>query len=193
MDGQTQAEQGQKLDQIALVEARALAFELRELWELAIGQYRDALETDSSLAFAQQGLQRAQSRVDLDLKLINIIENPDLLFNDRVLRDTENLLTEAHGISEAGPRLEEQITELDRLVRLASTPIRVEIHSDEQTEVTVYRVGQLGKFRVRNLELRPGSYTVVGSRDGFVDVRQTFNVIPGRELSPIMVECVESI
>ena len=193
LDGQTQAEQGQKLDQIMLVEARALAFELRELWELAIGQYRNALETDSSLAFAQQGLQRAQSRADLDLKLINIIENPDLLFNDRVLRDTESLLTDAHGISEAGPRLGEQVIELSRLVRLASTPIRVEIHSDEQTEVTVYRVGQLGKFRVRNLELRPGSYTVVGSRDGFVDVRQTFNVVPGRESSPIMVECVESI
>jgi len=193
VDGQTQAEQGQKLDQIALAEARALAFESRELWEMAIRLYRDALETDSTLAFAQEGLERSQLRADLDLKLSNLIDNANLLFDDRVLSDAEQLLVEARGIPDAGPRLGEQISDLGRLVRLASTPIPVELHSDEQTEVTVYRLGPLGKFSVKQVELRPGSYTVLGSRDGYVDVRQTFSVIPGRELAPIRVECVEPI
>jgi len=34
---------------------------------------------------------------------------------------------------------------------------------------------------------------VVGSRDSYRDVRQTFTVLPGRELEPIRVVCVETI
>lgn len=193
LNGQTQAEQGQKLDQIALAEARALAFESREVWEMAIRLYRDALETDATLAFAQQGLERAQGRADLDAKMVHLIDNPNLLFGDRVLADAEALLAEAREIPEPGPRLDGQINDLGRLVGLASTPIPVEIHSDGQTEVTVYRVEALGTFMVKQLQLRPGSYTAVGSRDGYVDVRHTFNVIPGRALEPIRVECVDPI
>ena len=193
LNGQTQAEQGQQLDEIALAEARALAFESRELWAMAIRLYTEALETDATLMFAQQGLSRAQGRADLDAKMVNLIENPNLLFGDRVLNDAEVLLVEAHGILEPGSRLGGQINDLGRLVLLASTPIPVEILSDEQTEVTVYRVGELGRFMVKQLELRPGSYTAVGSRDGYVDVRQTFNVIPGGVIEPIRVECVDPI
>ena len=193
LNGQTQAEQGQKLDAIALAEARALAFESRELWPMAIRLYREALETDATLAFAQEGLERAQGRADLDAKMVNLIDNPNLLFGDRVLGDAETLLAEAREIPEPGPRLDGQVNDLGRLVRLASTPIPVEIHSDGLTEETIYRVGQQGTFTVKQLQLRPGSYTAVGSRDGYVDVRQTFNVIPGRAIEPIRVECVDPI
>ena len=193
LNARTQAEQSRKLEQIALVEARALAFEARERWNGALRQYRDALQTDSTLAFAQEGMARAQYRVDLDLKLQNLIENPNLLFDDGVLRDAQRLAAEAHSISPAGPRLGEQVEALDRLLRLAATPLPVRLQSDEQTEVTLYRVGRLGQFLVRELELRPGAYTVVGSRPGYRDVRRTFMVLPGQPLDPIRVECVEPI
>ena len=188
-----QAEQGLKLQQIALVEARALAFELRERWQDALSQYDDALRTDSTLAFAQEGRTRTQYRVDLELKLRNLIDHPDLLFDDDVLRDAELLAAEAAGISPMGPRLGEQVESLDRLLRLASTPLPVRLQSDELTEVTLFRVGRLGQFLVRDLELRPGAYTVVGSRSGYRDVRMTFTVLPGQSLDPIRVECVEPI
>ena len=54
-EGLAQAEQGAKLDQIALAEARALAFERRELWDQAIELYRSMLASDETLLFAQTG------------------------------------------------------------------------------------------------------------------------------------------
>ena len=190
-----QAEQGRHLEQIALVEARALAFELRERWEDAVNQYRDALETDSTLAFAQEGMRRATYRADLDLKLRNLIDNPDLLFDDDVLRDARSLADEAATVSPAGPRLGGQVEALRALLRLSwpATPLPVRLRSDGETEVTLFRVGRLGQFEVRDLELRPGQYTAVGSRSGYRDVRATFTVLPGRTLDPIRVECVERI
>ena len=189
----TQADQSLKLEQIALVEARALAFELRERWGDALRLYDDALQTDSTLAFAQEGRARAQYRVDLELKLRNLVDHPDLLFDDDVLSDAQLLAAEAGGISPMGPRLGDQVESLERLLTLASTPLPVQLQSDELTEVTLFRVGRLGQFLVRDLELRPGAYTVVGSRSGYRDVRMTFTVLPGQSLDPIRVECVEPI
>ena len=192
-DGLSQAQEGERLGKIALTEARALAFERREAWDQAIAQYKGALADDPTLVFAKTGLERAESRAGLDAKLRNLIENPTLLFSDTVLADARKLVVEARAVPDAGPVLTDQIGKLDRLVTLASTPIAVQLKSDQHTEVTVYRVGALGSFAAKELQLRPGTYTAIGSRNGFRDVRQTFTVVPGRNLPPISVICSEPI
>ena len=192
-NGRLQAEQGQRLDQIALVEARASAFERRELWERAVEQYETVLAIDQGLVFAQEGLERSRYRADLDTKFSYLLGNPNLLFEDAVLSDADALLGEAEALPDPGPRLSEQTSELSRLVRLASTPIEIELRSDEMTQVTLYRVGPLGAFAQTRLELRPGTYTALGSRDGYRDVRETFTILPGRDVPAVYVACVEPI
>ena len=192
-DGLSQATEGAKLDQIALAEARGLAFERRELWDQAIALYRSVLVTDGTLLFAQSGLERAEARAGLDAKLANLIDNPTLLFGDAVLADARSLIDAAATEPEQGPRLISQIEQLGELVKLASQPVAVRLESDQLTSVTLYRVGVLGAFAAKEVELRPGTYTAIGSRDGYRDVRQTFTVRPGRTLPPINVVCVEPI
>src|SRR6185503_7091135 len=192
-DGIVQAEEGAKLAQIKLAEVRALAFERRELWSQAIELYRNVLAGDGTLLFAQEGLERAQQRAGLDAKLVNLIDNPTLLFGDQVLADARALLETAGAETDQGPRLKSQIAKLGELVEMASKPLPVRLESDQLTTVTLYRVGALGAFAAKDLELRPGTYTVIGSRDGYRDVRKTFTVRPGRDLPPISVVCVEPI
>ncbi len=192
-DGLAQAVEGAKLDEIALAEARGLAFERRELWDQAIELYRTVLASDGTLLFAQTGLERARERAGLDAKLVNLIDNPTLLFGDAVLADARALLETAAAEAEKGPRLTGQIEKLGELVELASKPIQVRLESDQLTSVTLYRVGSLGAFTAKEVELRPGTYTAIGSRDGYRDVRQTFTVRPGRNLEPIRLVCIEPI
>ncbi len=199
-DGITQSEQGAKLAEIALAEARGLAFERRERWSDAIGQYQQALQADAALAFARAGLERARTRADLDMKLANLLDNPNLLFRDEVLASARDLIAEGAAVAArtaaeigAQPRLEGQVARLEELVAIASTPIPVRLVSDGRTEVTLYRVGPLGTFASHEVELRPGNYTVVGARNGYRDVRRTFTIVPGREPEPISVICEERI
>jgi tetratricopeptide (TPR) repeat protein len=192
-DGLAQAVEGAKLDEIELAEARGLAFERRELWDQAIELYRTVLASDGTLLFAQKGLERARERAGLDAKLVNLIDNPTLLFGDDVLADARTLLETAATEAEKGPRLTSQIEKLGELVELASKPIQVRLESDQLTSVTLYRVGALGAFAAKEVELRPGTYTAIGSRDGYRDVRQTFTVRPGRNLAPIRLVCIEPI
>jgi tetratricopeptide (TPR) repeat protein len=192
-EGIAQADEGAELDRIQLAEARALAFERRELWDQAIALYRSVLDSDPTLVFAQTGLERARARAGLDAKLRNLIDNPALLLGDTVLEDARELLAVAAEEEQKGAVLEGQIASLSRLVDVAMKPISVRLTSDQFTTVTLYRVGALGAFAARDVELRPGTYTVIGSRDGYRDVRQTFTVRPGRNLPPIRVVCIEPI
>jgi hypothetical protein len=54
-------------------------------------------------------------------------------------------------------------------------------------------VGPQGRFREKSLELRPGSYVVVGTRPGYRDKRQTLVVAPGRSPAPLTVRCDEAL
>lgn len=192
-DGLVQARQGLELDKIALAQARGAAFERRELWDRAIEQYESALASDATLVFAKEGLERTRARAALDAKLANLIDNPSLLFRDNVLEGAHALLEQAQAIPEPGPRLNQQIAQLDKLITQATTPVTVELRSDAQTEVTLYRVGRLGVFTAKQVELRPGQYVVLGSRDGYRDVRESFTVLPGRAPPPVSVVCSETI
>ena len=73
------------------------------------------------------------------------------------------------------------------------TPVRVTLESDNLTEITVFKVGRLGAFSSRTLELRPGAYTAMGSRPGYRDVRRNFRVGPGSDGTPVVVRCEEPI
>jgi|TARA_B100001250_G_C19815100_1_gene797865 hypothetical protein len=191
--GILQAEQGQKLDEILLVEARAFAFERRELWENAISQYEAILGTDPNLEFAKNGLMRSRLRDDLDKKLSNLIENPRFLFDDEVLEQAEVILLEALSVNQAGARITEQADTLKRIIELASTPVNIVINSDGLTNTVLYRKGSLGRFDSITIKLRPGNYTIVGNRNGYRDVRINFDVLPEKENMQILVSCTEEI
>jgi hypothetical protein len=75
------------------------------------------------------------------------------------------------------------------MVQTAKTPVRVRLESDSLTEVSVYRVGRLGRFGTRELSLRPGTYTVTGSRDGYRDERLELVVKPGLEPIRVTIVC----
>ena len=192
-DGLAQAEQNSLLDAVALAEVRARAFERTERWDQAIARYREALDADPTLTFAIEGLERSQARADLAAKMQVLIDAPRRLLADETLEDGRRLLDEARAIPEPGPRHLEQIDQLARIVVLASTPIPITLASDGLTEVSVYRVGDLGAFTEKELSLRPGDYIAVGRRRGFRDVRENFSVLPGVASGPVQVVCTEPI
>ena len=121
------------------------------------------------------------------------IDDPDSLSSPRTLQEATNLLIGITRMDSIGPRLSEQRDELSRLLKRASTPLTVQIVSDNMTAVSIYKVGRLGSFERRELELRPGKYVAVGSRPGFRDVRVEFQVGPEIDMSPLVVRCEEPI
>src|SRR5690606_17269352 len=122
-----------------------------------------------------------------------LIGDPSRLLSPAVRNQARALLAAAGKIAPPGPTLTRQIERLDAALKAAETPVPVVLQSDNQTEVVIHRVGRLGAFAQRRLELLPGEYVIVGTREGYRDVRKELTVLPGQQLQPVTVRCEEPI
>jgi tetratricopeptide (TPR) repeat protein len=193
LDALIQIDTAAREDRIARLGELARTAETGEAWDQALEYYRQVLGIDPAVRFATQGAARAEERLRLEKRVTYYMKHPDDLGRDAYLAQAEDLLAELRRISPQGPRLQSQIATLDRMVHNARTPVVVTLKSDEQTVVTVYRIGRLGQFASRQLELRPGTYTIAGARDGYKDVRRTLRIRPGQGPTQVVVQCTEKI
>lgn len=164
-----------------------------ENWGKAVDLYNKALRLDAGAAFARQGLLRAQQRATLNTQFDHYIENPERLYSSEPLANAEQLLDKNQQAPGNEPKLAGKIERLRNLVAKARQPLLVELHSDGETEVTVYHVGRLGRFAAHRLNLRPGTYTAIGVRSGYRDVRRVFSLKPGDNLTTVDIRCEERI
>jgi tetratricopeptide (TPR) repeat protein len=192
-DGLAQVERALGDRALAAHVGAAQQAERDERWAEALAEYRKALAIDRNLALAKQGVERAEPRAMLDAELAAYLERPERLFSPDVRAAARTAIARARGLGEPGPALSRQIAAAETLITAAETPQRVSLTSDNQTDVTVYRVGRIGTFERKDLELLPGRYTVVGMRAGYRDVRREFTLLPGREAPTVAIRCEEPI
>jgi len=177
----------------ASMRQRAATLESQERWEEAEQTYDDVLSADPSLAFAQEGKARTSSRAELAGRLQQLIDRPDRLGSQGARNEARLLLETAEAQSPQGPVLRSQIARLQSLLPGIDRPVRLALLSDNSTQVVIPSIGSFGAFSRREIELRPGRYTVVGTRNGFRDVRREITVSPGQDAQTIRVSCSDPI
>ncbi|UCD78524.1 MAG: hypothetical protein JSW26_24445 [Desulfobacterales bacterium] len=188
-DALLQVDQARRLARIEQLRQEALIADQSEEWQNALKLYLAALDIDKNLQFAVRGKERAQEQIRLAKRLSYFISQPQALESDQQLNNAILLLNEAKSAEPQGPKLAAQVDELEELIAVFRTPVNVIIESDNLTQVAVYKVGKLGRFSQHELKLRPGTYTVVGARDGYQDVRQEIVVKPGQPSLRVTVKC----
>ena len=184
--------EGRRGDEIARLREVAAAAAAAEDWRAAATACEEALKLDPALAFAQQGLARARERGHVAEAVERYLARPDRLAVEAVAREAELVLERARE-STPGPRLSARAAALENALAQARTPVAVRLVSDGLTQVTVLRLGAQGAFTERTVPLRPGTWTLVGTRAGYRDVRQSVVVAPGREVAPVLVRCEEPL
>jgi eukaryotic-like serine/threonine-protein kinase len=188
-----QIEQEQRTGVISAKLGVAQEHESHERWADALKEYRAVAELDSTVAAAQEGIERVTPRAALNEQLELYLTQPERLFSQPVRAAARDTLARAAKIANQGPVLQKQLATLKDWITRADVPVSVALQSDNVTQVTIYRVGPLGTFAERSLELVPGSYTVVGTRPGYRDVRREINVRPGAASEPVVIRCEDRI
>jgi serine/threonine protein kinase/tetratricopeptide (TPR) repeat protein len=178
---------------VAAVRAHAADLESQERWEDALRVYNSLLRQDRTLVFAQQGKARAEARIELDEGMQDLIDRPDLFDSAQVRNQASALLQQAVLEPSPGPVLSAQIARITSLLPEADKPVRLSLESDSLTQVAIPNVGTFGSFSRLDIELKPGRYTVIGTRQGYRDVRREFTVSPGQGSQTINITCSEPI
>ncbi len=192
-DGLARAAAAERLSLVKAGLNRGLELETAENWREAEKTYAQVLSVYPEAAGALDGRERTAYRASIDEQLEYHIRNPRRLSSPQVFEDASGLLAQAQELDPRGLRLQNQVSSLEKILEVAATPVPVVVVSDNLTEVVIYRVDRLGVFSRRELELRPGNYTAVGSRAGFRDVRVRFDVTPGGPSQPVTVVCTEKL
>ncbi|MEX2489109.1 MAG: protein kinase [Pseudomonadales bacterium] len=192
-DGLNQVALAKKLDTIEAHKEAAEEYELSEQWPKAIEEYEAALSMDDTLTFARDGIERATHRLEINRELDKYLDRPTLMQADEELSAARSAIAKASRLENPGPKLKRKVDKLSRYVSVAREPVSLQVTSDNKTDVTVYKVGHLGKIETRELELHPGEYTIVGKREGYRDVRKTVTLLADQETRSVHISCTEKI
>ena len=178
---------------VSLKMEEAIGYEKKELWSTALEIYQSLLLTDPSLTEAKIRIISVSVRANLDNQINGILADPLKMASSRVYREAQKLLQDAMSINMQGPLLSRQITDLDTVLRQSRTAVKVVLQSDNLTDVTLFRVKQLGTFERTSVTLKPGRYVAAGKRLGFKDVRIEFTITGQPLPAPILVSCTDAI
>ncbi|MEO6186110.1 MAG: protein kinase [Steroidobacteraceae bacterium] len=193
VDGQARVAEIRTSQRNAQDLATGVALEREERWDEAVAHYQAVLARDAKLFFAQDGQARATRRVQLDRELQDYLDRPQRLSAAAVRIAAERALARSDATTPHTPRLGRQVMQLKSLLAALATQVRVAITSDNSTEVSMTQLGRLGVFHLREVELPPGRYTVIGRRDGFRDVRLELDITSGQQATALAVQCTERI
>lgn len=182
-----------EVSQIGKHRSNARDQEAQENWAAAVAEYDAALAIDPNLVFAVDGRDYAAKRQQLDTLLQEAIEQPQRLSDEAVHAQAVQVYYTGQQLENPGPRLQQQLQELEGLLQAAQVPVDVQLISDNMTEVTLYQVGVLGQFERQTLSLTPGRYVAVGTRPGYRDVRQEFVVGFDGSSAPVTISCTEAV
>lgn len=177
--------------------------EKKEQWKYALNLYEKILKIDADINNILVKKQRSITYIKLNDTLNKITNNPERLQNDKVLENSKKLLqfvkieikekkAVLYPIAKT-PLLTLKMVTAEKVIKDASVLVNVTIQSDNLTDIAVYKIGQFGKLMEKKLTLRPGNYTIVGSREGYRDIRKNVKISASDHSKVIIVECRETI
>lgn len=167
-----------------------------ENWLEAAAIFESILNMDDTLLFAGEGLKLAQSRIEIQTRLTDLLANPASLQQDKILGDAKLLAIELSRLAPPRERIQAPLTQLTRLISVARIPIPVTIESNNRTSVSILRLGEqgnLGLINEQTLSLIPGRYVIIGKRRGYRDIRKEITLTYGSPKPIVDVSCEEAI
>lgn len=176
---------------IANLKATAERFENSGQLRLALQSYQEALAVSPNLQFALAAQERIQTTLRLTQEIERVLADPAMLSSDQEFASAQELLVEAHQHDAMQATSAGKIQKLATLIETASKPLELVLVSDNELDIRLATVGNLGPFDRKTLSLRPGRYLITGSADGCRDVRKTIVVEEG--MNPVAILCNERI
>lgn len=132
---------------------------------------------------------RAPFEARLDRQIRALTARPSELQSTTLRSEAKALLREEQATPAPSTALRRLAAKLAVLVAQYSRTVHVALLSDDRTRVQIARIGWLGRFWHRDIDLLPGEYTVIGTRAGYREVRRTVTVEPGASRQFVRVRC----
>ena len=164
----------------------------QEDWAGADRAWQAALKLDPYTQAALDGRDKVAPYLKAHQKYADLMSREERLYDPVVRSRARQWLTDLGRHKLSDRKLEAGRKALAKALTAAETPVQLTVTSDGESEIEIFRVGQLGRVVREQLQLLPGDYVVTASRPGYRDVRATAQMRPGRAVA-VDVRCTERI
>jgi tetratricopeptide (TPR) repeat protein len=162
-----------------------------EDWEAGLNLFTQVLRVDPAVDEAIKGKAAISELIEIEAEILSLLSSGHRLSSAVVFSHAETILENAIGMAATRPRLDKSVAKLASLMRDMRQPTEVVFRSDGKTEISIQRHGSLGVLDEQLISMLPGKYTIVGTRNGYRDVRLEIEISPFDDRQSIVVICDE--
>jgi len=147
--------------------ARAQKAAKADRWPAAQAAFERALAIEANHKLAASGREQAKSIIAAQASLEGYVAKPLRLATPRVGQFARKQLIAFKPLLSVSPTLANLEVQVQEYLKKAQMPVNVAIQSDGATDVSVRRVGLVGKHKTKQIQLTPGRYEFEGKRRGY--------------------------
>ena len=172
-----------------LLDKAQMAFN-QEHWQDALDSYQKA----KSLGIPRKNLSKQISTVllyiEAERRLNKYVADIEALIDAGMRENANNTLRQIQKFKLSGKVINKNVKKLKEMLERLEKIYTVNIKSDSKSEIIIYKVGSLGRFRKQSIELMPGKYIAIARCLGYKEFRYQFKVLPDSDNS-FYVRCEE--
>lgn len=116
--------------------------------------------------------------IEAEKRLDKYVADIEDLINSATRQNAMNTLKEIEQFGLSGKVINQNIEKLKQMLAKLDKVYNVDVTSDGESEVIIYKVGNLGKFIKQSVTLSPGHYIAVARCEGHKEFRHQFKVLP---------------
>ena len=175
------------------IESQVTLFADADEWKTVQMLANKGLTSFSASPTLLQAKQDADGILNASKRLEAYQQRPERLSDNNVRNLAQQDIEQARNYANKSAKLLTQITELEGIVDKIKQPRPVTITSDNDTYIKVLGVGVVGEIKRKTIQLKPGTYRVEGSREGYRSTIKEIVVSPSDNNPSVHIVCTEKV
>ena len=175
------------------IESQVTLFADADEWKTVQMLASKGLTSFSASPTLLQAKQDADGILNASKRLEAYRQRPERLSDNNVRNLAQQDMEQARNYANKSAKLLAQITALEGIVDNINQPRPVTITSDNDTYIKVLGVGVVGEIKRKTIQLKPGTYRVEGSREGYRSTIKEIVVSPSDNNPSVHIVCTEKV
>ena len=190
-DGLAQARSGASASELAMLRQALAATLAQESWDAAIATIGRIAALDPDAPEVRGRRPELERLVALEARLDRTLADPRRAAARAFRAETRALIDETRSAEAVGQRIHGKGRQLEAEFGKWTVPVAVTIRSDEKTDIRIRPGRKLGLLRETRLQVYPGTYTLVGRRQGYREKKVEISILPGGDAVVVDLICDE--
>lgn len=190
---QAKIDKAVKAQGLQSLEQRITVFVAADEWQTVKLLSEKGLADHPDSSVLQQAKQSADEVLAASRALDVYIDRPARLADANIRQNAVNAVSKYSALTQLSASVDQKIDTVERLIEQENQPLDVVVRSDNKTFIKVLGVGVVGEVREKNIQLKPGTYRLEGSREGYRSVIVDVVVESSSQPIVVRVQCTERV